>query len=88
MEYFERDMFAIDPPELTCRDRCKKTLNLPMIVSLLSLLLASIPAIKGLFVPSDAFFYSTVTSTANFIGSANYIMMIFLLGANLAIYRG
>ena len=81
-------MFAIDPPKITCKDRCKKTLNIPMVVSLISILLASIPSIQGLFVPKGAFFYSTITSTAQFIGSANYIMMIILLGANLAVYRG
>lgn len=88
MEKFERDLFGIDPPKITCKERCSKTLNIPMIVSLISFLLASIPAIKGLFVPKGAVFFSTFTSTANFIGSANYIMMIILLGANLAVYRG
>ncbi len=76
-----------DSPQLTCRQRCFKTLNIPIMTSLISLLLASIPAIKGLFTPEDAVFYNTITFTANFIGSANYIMMIFLLGSNLAVYK-
>ena len=53
----------------------------------MSLVIASIPQTKALLWPQGAIFYSTVMTTARFIGSANYILMIIILGANLTIFK-
>lgn len=62
-------------------------MNIPVITSIVSLVIASIPYTKNLFWPQDAIFHSTILATARFIGSANYILMIIVLGANLSIFK-
>ena len=72
---------------MTWKDKCKKTMNIPMIISIASIFLASIPPIRYIFTEPNMFLNKTITSTTAFIGSANYIMMIIMLGANLSLYR-
>ena len=62
-------------------------MNMPVLTSIVALVIASIPYTKELFYPKGAIFYSTILSTASFIGSANYILMIIVLGANLSIFK-
>lgn len=75
------------PKKLSCKQKCMKTMNIPVITSIVSLVIASIPYTKDLFWPHSAIFYSTIMATARFIGSANYILMIIVLGANLSIFK-
>ena len=83
-------MLGQDTPRieiLTCKQRCKKTLNPPVLTSLLAITVASIPWVNELFRNKDSIIFKTITSTSSFIGTANYIMMIILLGANLSIFK-
>lgn len=71
---------------MTCKDKCAKILNVPIIVSIISLILASIPPVKNLFIVGGIF-NSTIMATCAFIGQGYYILMIILMGANLTIFK-
>ena len=58
-----------------------------MITSIVAIVVASIPYVNELFRDKDSLLFKTITSTSSFIGTANYIMMIILLGANLSIFK-
>ena len=62
--------------------------RVPMYASLITMIMAFIPFNISFFSDPNSFWNATFTDTATSIGSASYVMILLLAGANLSqIYR-
>jgi len=69
--------------KLSFGDKLKASLNTPVYVALFSLLVGSIPPVKGLFFGENAIFYDSVVKATEGCGRAVYPIVIVILGFNL-----
>ena len=74
----------VEKNQMTFNKFCKEIINMPIIVSLFSLLLCIHPGIQRYFNTPGAFLYVTVLSVNKFAAKGYGFLVMFLLGLNFA----